>query len=196
MKVSSAVRIPAIALVAILALHFAVGSTIAQQIDLEAIHKRALELLAGGDYATALTEARKLESAVRADSGTSSSDYGVALTTIGLVYQAQAKYREAEEYTERALAVLERTLGPNDSGLAPTLNNLATMYVLRGKYVDAERLLKRALAINERAFGANHPNVASVLENLANVYLKQGNQPQAMRLLERARAIELETSKR
>jgi tetratricopeptide (TPR) repeat protein len=196
MKFRSAGRIAAIALITMLAIGRSAEPTAAQKTNFAAIQSRIHELFAGGDYAAALIEARKLEAAVRAELGTSSIDYGVALSELGQVYQAQSKYAEAEGAFERALIILERALQQSNSGLAVTLNDLATVYVLRGRYADAERLLKRALAINEQALGPKHPNVASVLENLATVYLKQGNQPEAMKLIERAREIELGTAAR
>jgi tetratricopeptide (TPR) repeat protein len=67
------------------------------------------------------------------------------------VFQAQAKYADAERLLEHVLAIRDRALGANHPAVGETLNNLAYVSTAQGKYTKAEGLLKRALVIREKA---------------------------------------------
>jgi hypothetical protein len=68
----------------------------------------------------------------------------------------------------RALAIDEKSLGPEHPNVARDLNNLAVLLEEGfGQYAESEKLKRRALAINEKSFGPEHPNVARDLNNLA-----------------------------
>jgi tetratricopeptide (TPR) repeat protein len=95
------------------------------------------------------------------------------------LYQAPARYAEAEPLFKRSLALKESSLGPTHPSLAPTLgnpdvamslNNLASLYEAQGRYPDAEPLYKQSLAILEKLLGKDHPNIATSLSNLAELY--------------------------
>lgn len=96
---------------------------------------------------------------------------------------------EATDSFERAVKVLERTLGPEHPDVATAINNLALLHYTQGNHGAAEPLYKRALAIDEKALGADHAGVATDLNNLALLYKKQGNLPAAEPLLKRALSI-------
>ena len=55
---------------------------VAQQVDLDAIHKGLYELLHAGNYPAALAEAQKLEAGVKARVGVNHPAYAVALADI------------------------------------------------------------------------------------------------------------------
>ena len=71
-----------------------------------------------------------------------------------MFYDNQGRYADAEPLYKRALAVREKTLGPDHPDVAQTLNNLALLYYNQGRYAEAEPLYKRALAIYEKALGS------------------------------------------
>lgn len=48
-----------------------------------------------------------------------------------------------EKYYQRALAIYQEQLGPDDPNVAKTLNNLASSYLKQGKYKQAEALYKQ-----------------------------------------------------
>ena len=73
-------------------------------------------------------------------------------------------------YLTRALAICEKTLGPEHPHTAQSLYNLAALYLAQGKYEPAEPLLKRAVAIREKQLGPEHPETAGSLNNLALLY--------------------------
>ena len=95
-------------------------------------------------------------------------------------------YQEAQRYFERALHILEQSLGPEHPDVASPLNGLAGLYKEQGKYAEAESLYQRALHIWERSLGPEHPDVASPLNGLAGLYAKQGKYEQAESLYQRA----------
>jgi tetratricopeptide (TPR) repeat protein len=95
---------------------------------------------------------------------------------------------EAEPFHRRAVAIWEKTLGPDHLHVATSLNNLAELYMSQGKYAEAEPLHRRALAILEKALGPDHPQAAASLNNLAELYRHQGKYAEAESLHGRALA--------
>jgi tetratricopeptide (TPR) repeat protein len=69
----------------------------------------------------------------------------------------------------RALAVDERTFGPNHPNVATCLNNLAALLHDTNRIEQAELLYRRALAIDEQNFGESDPKVATCHNNLAQL---------------------------
>jgi tetratricopeptide (TPR) repeat protein len=92
------------------------------------------------------------------------------------------KFAEVEPLMRRAMAVEERTFGPNHSNVATCLNNLAALLYDTNRVEEAEPLYRRALAINEQRFGADDPKVATCFNNLAQLL-------QATNRLEEAEAL-------
>lgn len=76
-----------------------------------------------------------------------------SLATLGLVLRLAQRYPEAERELRRALAMKERTLGPNSPGVAHTLGNLAQVVAALGRQVEADVLTARAAAIHRSAKG-------------------------------------------
>ena len=99
------------------------------------------------------------------------------------------RYDDAEPLFRHALAIDEKTLGPNHPDVATWLNDLALLLADQGNYRDAEPLFRRALAIDEKVLGPNHPGVATDLNNLASLLNAQGNYRDAEPLYRRALAI-------
>src|SRR5262245_45216642 len=90
---------------------------------------------------------------------TAQRDEAAALTEkVTELYRA-GKFSEAIPLARRALALLEKQLGPDHPDVAQLLNNLAELYRNQGRYADAEPLYRRALAIREKALGRDHPIV-------------------------------------
>jgi tetratricopeptide (TPR) repeat protein len=129
------------------------------------------------------------------------TEYDSADTTVGVSLYREGglesyhfrSYAEAELLCERALAIREKTLGPDHPDVAHSLNNLADLYRKQGKYAEAEPLYNRALAIREKTLGLDHPDVASSLNKLAIVYWYQGKYAEAEPLYKRSLAIREKT---
>jgi tetratricopeptide (TPR) repeat protein len=101
----------------------------------------------------------------------------------------RTRYEKAEPLYRRALAILEKVLGPEHPDVVKALNNLALVYRAQGRYEEAEPLFQRALAIAEKALGPEHPNLGGGLSNLATLYRAQGRDEEAEPLLQRALAV-------
>jgi kinesin light chain len=55
-------------------------------------------------------------------------DVATMLNILALVYRDQSKFKEAGALLNDALAIREKTLGPDHPAVAATLNNLAVLY--------------------------------------------------------------------
>ena len=100
-----------------------------------------------------------------------------------------ARYEGAEPLYRRALAIVEKVLGPEHPVTAAGLNNLALLFRTRGDYEGAEPLLRRALAIREKVLGPKDPGMALSLNNLALQFRTRGDYEGAEPLFRRALAI-------
>src|SRR5437764_268194 len=119
--------------------HLAVGlaPTLGQQVDLNAVLNRFKEYYAAGNFSAALSEAQKLESAVKARFGTDHVNYALALDSIAGVYERQSRYAEALAHYQRALQIREAKLGRDHLDVAQTLKDIADVYNSQGQYAEA-----------------------------------------------------------
>ena len=136
-----------VAFVAILALTTfgALATASAQPADIKAIDKAFQDHYARGNYPAAQIDAQELERLAKARFGADHAFYAVALNKLGIAFQSQGKYGEAEGLLKRALVIREKALGANHSDVGQSLHNLAYVYGAQGKYSEAEALFKRAL---------------------------------------------------
>jgi tetratricopeptide (TPR) repeat protein len=105
-------------------------------------------------------------------------------------YMDQERYDEAEALYKRALAVSEKSLGPDHPDTATSLHNLAYLYHRQEKYAEAEPLYKRALAVSEKALDPDHQLATIItLNNLAELYKTQKKYAEAEPLYKRAIAM-------
>jgi tetratricopeptide (TPR) repeat protein len=104
-------------------------------------------------------------------------------------HAALGAYAQARPLHEQALAIREKTLGPEHPLTATSLNNLALVLKDEGDLAAARPLYERALAIDEKALGPEHPDTAIDLANLGFLLRDQGDLAAARPLLERALAI-------
>ncbi len=111
------------------------------------------------------------------------------LTTTGYILYLLGEYAAARPLYERALAIRERTLGPDHPDTATSLNNLAWLLYWQGEYAAARPLYERALAIRERTLGPDHPDTARIIDRLAKLLSYQGEYTMARLLYERVLAV-------
>ena len=95
-------------------------------------------------------------------------------------------YTETENLFRKALAIQERTLGPEHPATANTLNNLSTYLDRRGRAEEAEPLQRRALDILEKSLGPLHPDTAAMLTTLAVMLDRQGKLTESEALYRKA----------
>ncbi len=103
---------------------------------------------------------------------------GLAETFLGA-----RRYREAREFSERAMAILE-TSG-SDSNKAISLFILSKVAWQRGAKEEAESWLRRAVVAWRTSVGAAHPSYASGLASLATV-LSSSHPDEAERLFQQS----------
>ena len=82
-----------------------------------------------------------------------------------------AQEPRAQGYYERALQLLESTLGPAHPDLVPLLDALADLHARAGRYPQASALLKRVLQIQRDTYGEHHASVLATLGKLRDLYL-------------------------
>lgn len=110
-----------------------------------------------------------------------------ALKNLALLMQETGRYTDAVSYSDRVLAILEKS--PNQALLIQVLNNRALLYVAMGRPALAEECLRKALFTAEKSFGPEHPNVGGVLTNYAVVMRRMHRKSEAKQLEKRAKAI-------
>ena len=108
---------------------------------------------------------------------------------MGYYLQLRGDLAGARPYTERALAIWERVLGPEHPDTAGSLNNLGYLLQAMGDLEGARPYYERALDIRERVLGPEHPDTAASLNNLAFLCYDEGDLPAAADLMRRALAI-------
>jgi tetratricopeptide (TPR) repeat protein len=101
-----------------------------------------------------------------------------------------AAYTEARSLFERALAISEKALGPDDPNTMACLNNLAALLHTQGDFTSARPLFERAVTTTEKLFGPDHPDTATCLSNLAELFRTEGDLVAARPLVERALTID------
>ena len=74
-----------------------------------------------------------------------------SLNNLAAAYAAQGKYAEAEPLYQRALAILEKVLGPDHPDVAAVLSNYADLLRATKRGTEAASLEARAAAIREKA---------------------------------------------
>jgi tetratricopeptide (TPR) repeat protein len=92
---------------------------------------------------------------------------GKLLFNLGRLVREEGAADEAEPLLQRALAIAERWLGPNDPDLVPYLCRLIDCLQDLDRGREAEPLLRRVLVIEERRRGPEHYTVQVHRGNLA-----------------------------
>ena len=82
---------------------------------------------------------------------------GAICGKLGLWLFYQARHNQAEPLMRRALAIDEKSYGPEHPNVARDLNNLAQLLQATNRLEEAEPLMRRALAIDEKSYGPEHP---------------------------------------
>jgi tetratricopeptide (TPR) repeat protein len=117
------------------------------------------------------------------------ADWPGLLNLAGGYFYGRAVYSQAAPLFRDALAICEKTLGPEHARTATSLNNIGRVLISEGDFTAARPLVERALAIYEKALGPGHPDTAPCLNNFARLLHQQGDFTGARPLYERALAI-------
>src|SRR5262249_18374748 len=112
-----------------------------------------------------------------------------ALVNLASAHREQREYEPAEALYRRALAVEEKTLGPETAEVFKTLANLAYTYYQQRRYEDAELFYIRSLKIAETSVGAAHPEAIVALDNYGEVLRKLHRKAEAKKVEARVREL-------
>jgi len=114
---------------------------------------------------------------------------GALWNNLGYHLQDIADLARARAAFQRALAILEKQLGPEHPQVAIGVNNLGSVLRDLGDLAGARAAHEQALAIDEQVYGPEHPDVARDVNNLGGVLRDLGDPAGARAALERALAI-------
>jgi tetratricopeptide (TPR) repeat protein len=109
-----------------------------------------------------------------------------ALNGLGMLYNDQSKFSEAEKMYERALRGKEEVLGSTHTSTLETVANLGVLHGKQGKLAEAENMYKRALRGQEELPGSIHYSTLYTVNNLGVLYKSQGRLAEAEKMYERA----------
>ena len=112
-------------------------------------------------------------------------DTAASLNNLGYLLRAMGDLTAARPYYERALAINEKSLGPEHPDTALSLNNLGALLRAMGDLAGARPYYERALAIWEKSLGPDHPDTATSLNNLAWLNYYDGQIEEAVRQMRR-----------
>ena len=107
--------------------------------------------------------------------------------TLGVVFDGQARYEEAEVALNKALAL--RSAHADHGDLAATLHNLGRVASHRDNYPQALAYFRQSLALKAGQDGENHPAYQTTLQEYARALAQSGEPRRAIPLLERNLAL-------
>jgi eukaryotic-like serine/threonine-protein kinase len=99
------------------------------------------------------------------------------------VYQAEAKYAEAEPLLVQVIDSRRRALGEQHPLVIASMTNLADLNRRQGKLKEAETRFGEVLELRRRVLGPEHPNTLNVVTSLAAVKFDQRDYAEAEELL-------------
>jgi eukaryotic-like serine/threonine-protein kinase len=85
------------------------------------------------------------------------------MSTMSATYRGLGLYSRAQEVRERALAIQQRVLGPNNPQTLGSLHQLGWLLQEQGHYVEGEKLLRRALNGQRRELGPENPKTLATM---------------------------------
>ncbi|CAN5531296.1 hypothetical protein BH10CYA1_BH10CYA1_63520 [soil metagenome] len=98
----------------------------------------------------------------------------LTLDNLASLYYSLGRFEQAELFCKRAIDVVVKALGGENSKVASCLNNLAGIYYNQKRYEQAEPICLEVLTIYERLKGPDHGDVGMVANNLAMLLHAQG----------------------
>jgi tetratricopeptide (TPR) repeat protein len=111
------------------------------------------------------------------------------LSAEGLTLGQMGRYDEAKAAGQQAVALAQKSVGPEHTFVADTMINLSDVFQRTNENAEALRLNERALAIRVALLGPDHPLVGGVLQNIAVQLQCLGQPRRAIETYERALAI-------
>jgi tetratricopeptide (TPR) repeat protein len=117
------------------------------------------------------------------------AEYANQLQNLAFTYYEQGRYKEAEQYTLRSLAIYRRQTEPDYDWLSGALSLTGRLYRLQAKYTEAEKYLNEAMHELLKVYNQSHPYVGLVLNGQAMLYADQHDYKRAEPLIEESLGI-------
>jgi tetratricopeptide (TPR) repeat protein len=111
------------------------------------------------------------------------------LTNIGYYFLDRAELQNAKQCFEQALAINEKSYGPEHRSVAFSANNLGLVLRRLGDFSGAKQNYERALAINEKVSEPDYLQIATNVNNIGLVLRILGDLQGAKQNHERALAV-------
>lgn len=111
------------------------------------------------------------------------------LNNLGPLLQDLGEDEAAKSLCERAVAIYEKVLGPEDMDLANVMNSLANILKRRGDFAGARALYERSIAMAEKLVDPQHPFLGEDLNDYGDLLVRTGDLEGARRSFERSLAI-------
>jgi tetratricopeptide (TPR) repeat protein len=127
-----------------------------------------------GEYDLALPHLQASYDIQSAQLGTDHPDSLDTLSSLGVIYNRQARYRLAEEIAVKALAGSRKSRGAEHPATLQIQSNLAAVYLEEGRYAEAGPLLDQALDRYRRSNTTDDRLAFSLQHNLASLYRARG----------------------
>jgi len=108
------------------------------------------------------------------------------ISTMSLVYLAQSKHQQAEEFINWSVTSSQNALGLNSTSYAANLNSRAKLYQQLGRYNEAEKEYDVVLEKCLKRFGDQSMQYAIVLNNKAMLLQTIGRYDEAIELMQKA----------
>jgi non-specific serine/threonine protein kinase/serine/threonine-protein kinase len=104
------------------------------------------------------------------------------MVTMGESYRGLGLFPQAQSLFERALAIQQRVLGPENRETLSTRSNLALDLRYQGRVAEAEKMNWETLAIQRRVFGPEQWSTLQTMSELANELMRESRYAEAEKL--------------
>ena len=112
---------------------------------------------------------------------------------LGYIRSNQDDYEKAIDYYEKALAIKEKTLPPDDPSLATSYNNIGAVYNKMEDYSNALLYYEKGLQMKQKTLPPIHPSLATSYNNIAEVCRNMKEYSKALSFYEKLLEIQLKT---
>ncbi|KAF1969172.1 TPR-like protein [Bimuria novae-zelandiae CBS 107.79] len=106
-----------------------------------------------------------------------------SMVVVGLAYNLEGRWKEAEERFVQVMETRKKKLGVDHPGTLASMGNLALTYCNQGRWKEAEELFVQVMETCKKKLGADHPDTLTSMNNLASTYRYQGQWGAAEELL-------------
>jgi eukaryotic-like serine/threonine-protein kinase len=112
------------------------------------------------------------------------------MSTMAVTYRGLGLYSRAQTLQERAVAIQQRTLGPEHPDTLRSMTTLANILSDEGHDDDAEKLMRHTLELERKVLGPRNPATLRAVNALAATLYDEGHYPEAEKLFQETLEIQ------